>query len=144
MTKVCQGAIRDYAVVHSPFLITRNIGGTDMSKPFARSFYTTKAWIKCRAAYIAHRRAVDGGMCEDCHERAGYIVHHKTELTPQNINDPDIALSFGNLKYVCHECHNSIKHNGRDGSVPRRSKVPGMVRYMFAPDGDVVVAPPVL
>lgn len=108
-----------------------------MSKPFARSFYTTKAWLKCRKSYIAHRRAVDGGMCEDCHERTGYIVHHKTELTPQNISDPEVALSFGNLKYVCHECHNSIEHGGR------RDAVPGMVQYTFGPDGDVAVLPPV-
>lgn len=108
-----------------------------MSKSFARSFYTTKAWLKCRKSYIAHRRALDGGMCEDCHENPGYIVHHKTELTPQNIGDPDIALSFRNLKYVCHECHNSIEH-GR-----RKDTVPGMVRYTFGPDGSIAVLPPV-
>ena len=50
-----------------------------------------------------------GGLCEDCLERGeitpGEIVHHIVELTPENISNPEIALSWGNLRLVCRKCH---------------------------------------
>lgn len=97
-------------------------------KEFARSFYYSTAWKKCRAAYISMREAADGGLCERCGEHPGYIIHHKVELTPDNINDPDVSLSFGNLMYLCHDCHNRI--HGRAAELPERS-----VKYIFGPDG---------
>lgn len=102
-----------------------------MAREFAKSFYKSKAWQKCRGAYIKHRKSIDGGLCESCHERPGYIVHHKIELTPENINDPDIALGLRNLKYDCIECHN--QENGRGDH-----EIPGLVRYVFGPDGEVI------
>lgn len=78
--------------------------------------------------------AADGGMCESCHERPGYIVHHKKELTPWNINDPDIALNHGNLKYDCHACHN--KERGRQDVAD------GLVGYVFDADGEPVAGAP--
>ena len=74
-------------------------------KDFAESFYKSAKWLKCRAAYIKHRVMIDGGCCEVCHERLGYIVHHKEPLTPDNINDETITLSFDNLRYDCKDCH---------------------------------------
>lgn len=76
-----------------------------MSKEFAKAFYNSKVWKDCRKSYIAERINIDGGMCETCHEQLGYIVHHITELTPSNIQDPNIALSHSNLKYECKDCH---------------------------------------
>lgn len=105
-----------------------------MAREFAKAFYAGKAWRKCRAAYIAGRKAIDGGMCEGCHERPGYIVHHKVELTPSNINDPDVALNHANLKYDCHICHN------REGRGMGR--VEGLVGYVFSADGEPVPASP--
>lgn len=105
-----------------------------MAREFAKSFYKSKQWQKCRAAYIAKRKAIDGGMCESCHERPGYIVHHKIELTPENINDPDVALGHGNLKYDCTECHN--RENGRGNH-----DVPGLVQYVFGSEGDLIPVP---
>lgn len=32
-------------------------------------------------------------------------MHHVEEITPENINDPDITLSFDNLRYECKMCH---------------------------------------
>ena len=104
-----------------------------MAKEFAKSFYNSKAWKKCRAAYIAYRQQVDGGICESCHEVPGYIVHHKIELTPENINDPDISLSFNNLKYDCHICHQ--KENSNDVAA-------GLVKYEFSDDGEIICSPP--
>ncbi len=76
-----------------------------MAKKWAESFYKSNAWRRCRGAYIAERIAIDGGVCEVCREQPGYIVHHIKPLTPKNINNPDIALSFSNLRYDCKECH---------------------------------------
>lgn len=103
-----------------------------MAKEFAKPFYNSKRWKLCREAYIKHRRAIDGGMCETCRDRPGYIVHHKVELTPDNINDPDIALGFFNLKYDCHICHQ--KENCGDEAA-------GMTRYEFGPGGEVLPPP---
>lgn len=104
-----------------------------MAKEFAKSFYNSKRWKQCRDAYIAYRQSVDGGLCESCHEVPGYIVHHKVELTPENINDPDIALGFNNLKYDCHICHQ--KENKKETAA-------GLVKYDFTEDGDLCVLPP--
>lgn len=76
-------------------------------KDYAERFYKSQAWQQCRAAFISKRRAIDGGMCQRCRQRLGYIVHHRIELTPRNISDPDIALNHNNLEYLCLECHNA-------------------------------------
>lgn len=81
-----------------------------MARGFAKFFYQSPAWRKCREAYIEKRKAIDGGMCEVCHDDFGYIVHHKVALTSANISDPDIALSYKNLSYECKRCHD--KHEG--------------------------------
>lgn len=104
-----------------------------MAREFSKAFYKSGAWKKCRAGYISYRKSVDGGLCESCHERPGYIVHHKEELTPENINNPDIALGFNNLKYDCIECHN--RENGRGAG-----ETPGLVQYVFGKDGEIIPA----
>ena len=98
-----------------------------MSKNYSLSFYASKAWHRCRAAYIAERQAIDGGMCERCHVELGYIVHHKTYVSPSNINNPDVTLNFNNLEYLCHTCHN-VEHFGE----------PIEINYVFDKDGQPV------
>jgi len=104
-----------------------------MARDFAKPFYNSKAWQKCRAAYIAERKAIDGGLCETCHDRPGYIVHHRIELSPENIDNPDITLNHRNLKYDCQRCHN--KENPKDD-------VPGLVEYDFDDNGEMVIKEP--
>ena len=81
-------------------------------REFAKSFYKSKAWQDCRAAYISYR----SGLCERCLSRGLYrpgdTVHHKIHLTPDNINDPSVTLSFDNLMLLCRDCHAEI-HSGR-------------------------------
>lgn len=77
-------------------------------KEFAKKFYKSKQWQQCRKLYIAERTLIDGGVCEICHEKTGYIVHHKIMLTAENITDPNIALNKNNLQYVCKDCHDRI------------------------------------
>lgn len=96
-------------------------------KDYARGFYLSQAWIRTRDAYA---KSV-GGLCEDCLARGlvvpGEIVHHVTPITPANIKDPDITLSFTNLRLVCRDCH-ALAHGGRrwkvrpDGSIAPRSR----------------------
>lgn len=74
--------------------------GVDNVKEWAKSFYKSKAWRDCRDAYFIFRH----GLCERC-GRPGKIVHHKIYLTPDNINDPNITLSWENLELVCATCH---------------------------------------
>lgn len=78
-------------------------------KPWARSFYKSKAWRDTRDAYIASRH----GLCERC-GAGGKIVHHRIYLTPDNINDPAMTLNFDNLELLCQDCHNAEHH----GTIP--------------------------
>ena len=97
-------------------------------KDFTDRFYNRPAWIACRASFIRKRQVIDGGLCQRCHDRLGYIVHHKIELTPENIKDPTIALNHELLEFVCLECHN--KEHGVFQPAERR--------VMFDDDGNVI------
>jgi 5-methylcytosine-specific restriction endonuclease McrA len=66
--------------------------------------------------------------CRHCQARAEE-VHHIIELTPQNINDPNVALNPDNLISLCHLCHTKIT-KGNDGDI-----VDG---FIFDDDGNVV------
>ena len=89
---------------------------------FARAFYMSYAWIKCSRAY----RKAKGGICERCAKRGlvvpGREVHHKIKLTPENINDPMVALNWDNLELLCKDCH-LMEHE--------------RIRYRVDPDGRV-------
>lgn len=97
-------------------------------KDFAEKFYTGKNWQACRASFIAERKKIDGGLCQHCRERLGYIVHHKVELNAANISDPFISLNHELLEYVCLYCHN------KEHRVFR----PAQPSVMFDDNGDVV------
>ena len=71
----------------------------DMAQDYSRKFYRSKAWQQCRESYISKVH----GLCERCQLKGkitpGYIVHHKTYITPQNINNPMITLNHENLEH---------------------------------------------
>lgn len=73
-------------------------------RAFAKDFYESPAWRSTRA-YILKR---DAGLCVRC-GAPGVIVHHKTHITPQNIDDPAITLNENNLETLCRACH-AIAH----------------------------------
>lgn len=79
---------------------------------WAKSFYKSRAWLKCRKTYISERVLIDGGLCEECGKKLGYIVHHKVMLTPENITDANITLNAKNLEYVCKDCHDKFEGHG--------------------------------
>lgn len=76
-----------------------------MAKEFSKRFYSSKAWQDCRAEYMKRAHY----LCEDCLRRGiykpGVIVHHLEELTPFNIDNPEISMGFNNLELLCRECH---------------------------------------
>ena len=77
-------------------------------KPYAEKFYSSKAWKNTRAAYAKSKR----NLCELCLDKGLYkpceIVHHKVELTPQNIDNPDVTLNWNNLQCLCREHHAEV------------------------------------
>lgn len=91
-------------------------------------FYSHATWMRCRDAFVAKRRAVDGGLCQRCRKHVGLIVHHRIVLTPENIGTPEVALNHRNLELLCLECHN------REHGV----FVPAAPGVLFDEHGDVV------
>lgn len=66
-----------------------------------QSFYCSTKWQIARAEKIASVN----GRCEKC----GGIweeVHHIIELTPRNIQNPEITLGKSNLILLYKDCHN--------------------------------------
>ncbi len=102
-----------------------------MAKEFAKTFYSSSRWKKCRDTFIQNRMLEDGGLCQECKEQLGYIVHHKEHLTPENINNPNVTLNESNLEWVCKECHDKL-HN-----VFQREKR----KYYFDKEGNFIVPP---
>ena len=91
-------------------------GGARM-KAWAESFYKSRAWQNCARAYAKSK----GGLCERCLRdgivTAGVIVHHKIHITPDNIFDPNVALNWDNLEFVCRDCHAKEHGNMKRYSV---------------------------
>lgn len=73
-------------------------------RTFAKQFYASPAWRHTRD-FVLKR---DAGLCVRC-GALGVIVHHITELTPKNIDDPAITLNEENLVTLCRACH-AIAH----------------------------------
>lgn len=96
-----------------------------MARDFAKDFYNSPAWKKCRVAYAKSVR----NLCERCLAkgiyRPGVIVHHKKHLTPENIYNPAVCLNFDNLELLCRDCH-AAEH---DRSM-KRYKVDELGRIM--------------
>lgn len=78
-----------------------------MAREFAKSFYNSKEWVKCRDGYMQSKNYI----CERCGSVAE-ICHHKKHITTSNIGDPNITLSWDNLQALCLDCHNRVHGNG--------------------------------
>ena len=117
-----------------------------MAKPFARQFYSSKQWQECRNAYAERVHH----LCEDCLARGiykpGEIVHHTIEITPLNIETPEITLNPDNLEMLCRECHLQ-KHDIKGGrwaavNAKKRNEKASRQRYVVDPDGKVTAKAP--
>ena len=102
-----------------------------MAREFSAKFYKTSVWRDCRNAYSAYR----GHLCEECIRRGvlshGEIVHHKIELTPDNIDNPEITLNFNNLELLCRQCH-----------AERHDKRTKCRRFTIGPNGEIILYTP--
>lgn len=100
-------------------------------KEWAKSFYLSDSWRTCRESFLMHK----SHLCERCstpdNPVVACIVHHKTYLTSENINNPNIALSWDNLEALCQDCHNKEHHK----RVLRR--------YKFTESGELTALPPI-
>ena len=135
-------SVESFSIWYS-FLVNTVLTATDqggvcftevLMKDFARKFYNSKKWKCCRSSFIAERINADGGLCQVCHERTGYIVHHKITLDSSNISKPEIALNHDNLMYVCKECHDEFEGHFND----KRPAAKHCLRVVFDEDGEPV------
>lgn len=78
-----------------------------MAKEWAKDFYNSLKWIKCRTAFLLDKLYI----CNRCGDY-GDRVHHKIYLTPSDICNPDITLAWANLECLCQDCHNKEHHRG--------------------------------
>lgn len=79
-----------------------------MAKDYAKGFYNSKAWERCRAGYMQSQYYI----CERCGDMAT-VCHHKEYITPANIGDPNITLNWSNLEAVCSTCHANEHHGSK-------------------------------
>lgn len=93
------------------------------------AFYNSSEWRKFRQVVIAERVNKEDGVLYD--EYSGkpilkdyeIILHHKTELTMQNVNDLSVSLNPENIMIVSPRSHNEI-HNRFGGRIkPYQRKV---------------------
>ena len=110
-----------------------------MAKEYARRFYSSKAWQDCRNEYAKKRQH----LCEDCMRRGiikpGEIVHHRIEISPLNIDTPEITLNHNNLELLCRECH-AKKHEDsgwKKYNEEKRRKKKATRRYQVDKNGKV-------
>ncbi len=98
-----------------------------MAQDFAKNFYSSKRWQDCRNAYAKRAHY----LCENCLRkgiyRPGEIVHHKIEISPTNIYNPEVTLNFDNLEHVCRECHAELHRKSTKGR-----------RYIIGDNGEVI------
>ena len=86
------------------------------------AFYTSDEWKEFRQVIIAQRTAADGFVYDEITGKPivkayDIILHHKIELTLENVNDAYISLNPDNIQVVSFRTHNEI-HN-RFGSWTR-------------------------
>lgn len=78
-------------------------------------FYRSKEWKEFRQVIIAQRTKADGFVYDEITGKPivkayDIILHHKTELTLDNVNDTNITLNPDNIQVVSFRTHNEI-HN---------------------------------
>lgn len=92
-----------------------------MAQDWAVAFYHSPAWLRNRKAYMGMPvdtpfGIVPPNMCERCYElgemKPAKVVHHKIHLTPKNIDDPRVSLSFDNFQRLCQDCHAIVHSHG--------------------------------
>lgn len=79
------------------------------------TFYRSNEWRSFREVVINERTKEDGFIYDEVTNKPilnpyDIILHHKIELTEENVNDRMISLNPDNIMVVSHKTHNKI-HN---------------------------------
>ena len=78
----------------------------NLNRHTARQFYNSKAWIRCKNAYLEKKNH----LCERCLAEGKYTpadyVHHKIYLTDENYGNAALMFGFDNLECLCAAHHN--------------------------------------
>lgn len=77
------------------------------------TFYQSKEWLAFRLDVINARTHEDGFVYDEITNKPilrayDLILHHKIELTDENVNDFNISLNPDNIQIVSHRTHNFI------------------------------------
>lgn len=89
-----------------------------------KSFYKSEQWELFRDNVIYQRtnKSTMKVHCARCgkelNKRYDTVVHHKIELTEQNVNDYNISLNPDNVEVICFNCHN--KEHARFGHEAKK------------------------
>lgn len=96
-----------------------------------KQFYRSKEWETFRQVVIEQRITADGYVhCAICGKPIlkmyDLIIHHKKELSDENVNDAMISLNPDNVECVCFSCHNKLHdrwQGGNNGWKPVQKQV---------------------
>lgn len=81
-----------------------------MAEQWASKLYNSQAWKRLRSSIIAAR----GSRCQMCGrlmlDDSQLVAHHVVELTPDNVDNPRIALNPDNIQIICKDCHDVVHH----------------------------------
>ena len=110
--------------------------GVVVAQDWAVAFYHSPAWLHNRKAYMETPidtpfGIVPPGACERCYAngelKPAKVVHHITHLSPENIDDPHITLSFDNFQRLCQDCH-AVVHSGQEPTRARFDSNGNLIR----------------
>lgn len=88
------------------------------------TFYKSAQYLGFRDVVISERQNPKDKInyCEHCRKPIvndyDLILHHKEELTNENVNDYSISLNQKMVEIICFKCHN--KHHSRFGYETRK------------------------
>lgn len=82
-------------------------------------FYRSKEWEDFRKVVIAERIRDDGFIYDEYTNKPivkayDIILHHKIELTEENVHDYNVSLNPENIMIVSHKSHNIIHNKFND------------------------------
>lgn len=121
-----------------------------MSYKGLEDFYRSDEWRQFREIVIAERLSPEGFTID---ERTGkpivraydIILHHKIELTEENVHDVNIALNPDNIMIVSHKSHNYIHnklgHKARQVFLVWGAPLSGKTSYVkdVMNEGDLII-----
>lgn len=88
-------------------------------------FYRSEEWESFRKVILAERMHDDGLVYDEVTGKPivkayDIILHHKEELTEENVHDVNISLNPANIAIVSFATHNAIHKRSHNGGFRRR------------------------